>query len=268
MTTFKQWLYEMSYNEADIPPYFYVVARLNLPELVQGRLVGLQGLSSSKGVFQGHVGYPKVVPMKIPSGDLLKLNRLTRILYDNPNYLVSKNLEPLDRVSYMQINSFLRRVLRYIHGAEYLNLAGFVQDRLKNYNNSGQLAKQIVKILAKRNMKTDYETVKAAIEKVSHETVADYTYEQEWRVKPSWARITNEIKKLPVLILPSTTQIMIITNELGSEEIGNIANSGLLEKYKVFVSREDDLQSFLYGHYTPTTSEELNQIIQQKGAVI
>jgi hypothetical protein len=61
-------------------------------QLKTRKVKGLKGISSSNTIQFEFLGVARDAMLQIPSKDLLKLNNVTRIMYDNPHYFVSNNL--------------------------------------------------------------------------------------------------------------------------------------------------------------------------------
>lgn len=93
---------EKSFRQKDIPKQFYLVTdfgyNVNIDELKKGVLKGVSGISGSINIvldFMG-VGRNLIIVMKGPS--LININNVSRIMYNNPHYLVSNDLDALFRV--------------------------------------------------------------------------------------------------------------------------------------------------------------------------
>lgn len=101
--------YESSFKTSDIPKEFSVAFELYTAELdsrrdsfrhiVKGELPGLQGISADANIKFNWLGMGSRNAMLIMDGKkLIKLNKMTRIMYDNPDYLVSSGLRALARL--------------------------------------------------------------------------------------------------------------------------------------------------------------------------
>lgn len=97
---FKSWLNEKSYTSKDIPDYFYVVFDLrdSLDGLKKGQFKDMKGISSSNEIEFQFLGVARDAMLKMDSTELLNLNKITRINYEKPEFLVSKNLWALRRL--------------------------------------------------------------------------------------------------------------------------------------------------------------------------
>ena len=103
---------EMSFTDKDIPKFFHVAVELSYWDddskgavnkflrYMKARVIpGVQGISDSGEIkfdWFGMGGRNALLTM--PGKELVKLNKITRILYDNPDYLVSNGFAALRRI--------------------------------------------------------------------------------------------------------------------------------------------------------------------------
>ena len=98
-------LRETSYTEADVPKHFWLVTDIdpNRPEnsqqLVAGELHGVKGISASKQILIEFLGIARNAVLIMPAKKFLEVNNVSRVMYENPHYLVSKNLAAIFRLS-------------------------------------------------------------------------------------------------------------------------------------------------------------------------
>jgi antitoxin component YwqK of YwqJK toxin-antitoxin module len=100
-------LLERSYSIADVPEWFYVAVEANgdhrlneLRQAVKGKLIGVSGVSEDPEIIRQffHVGSRNVL-FAIPGIDFMQANgKMTRVMYDNPDYLFSSNMAALRRI--------------------------------------------------------------------------------------------------------------------------------------------------------------------------
>jgi len=87
-------LFEDSYRQQDIPGFFYVLIRFRKDEhgqnLANQVLDGVQGISASGKITLIH-GFVRDALIQMPGSQVAQENNLTRVMYDNPHYLVSNN---------------------------------------------------------------------------------------------------------------------------------------------------------------------------------
>ena len=93
---------ERSFTPADIPENFYIVTNypdsVDIEALRSGTLDGVTGISDSGLIVFHFFAVARNVVLKLDGPSVAKDNRLTRVMYDNPHYLVSRNLYALSRI--------------------------------------------------------------------------------------------------------------------------------------------------------------------------
>jgi hypothetical protein len=109
---FNNYLNEKSFSTADIPKDFWVVFDLYemVDELKTGRVNGLKGISSSSEIEFQFLGVARDAMLQMDSEKLIKQNKITRIMYDNPHYLVSNNMWGLRRLYNARQNVWIDQV--------------------------------------------------------------------------------------------------------------------------------------------------------------
>lgn len=102
MSKFYTYLQEASYTVSDIPEYFYVVFELRdknaLEGLKKGKFEGMRGISDTGEIVFQWLGVARDAYLRMDAKEVLKLNKVTRIMYDNPHYLVSNGMWALKRI--------------------------------------------------------------------------------------------------------------------------------------------------------------------------
>jgi len=99
---------ERSYNNLDIPKRFFLAINFSMHDdgisskidsLLKGELVGVKGIAGSglKEMVKNWGGMRELM-ISMPSEALLSLNKLSRVMYDNPEYLVSDGMKALRRL--------------------------------------------------------------------------------------------------------------------------------------------------------------------------
>ena len=103
---FKSYINEMSYTEGDIPKLFRVVFDLKnaASSLAKGKLEGVTGISGSKEIVMGFLGVVRDTLLIMPK-ETEQLNKLSRVMYDNPYYLLQDNMKALARIFQKDENS-------------------------------------------------------------------------------------------------------------------------------------------------------------------
>jgi len=98
------FLIERSYGPADVPGVFWLVTDIDdinedqVKQLASGVLKGVKGISGDRRIVRQFLGVARNAMLVMPGKDVAKLNKLTRVLYEKPEYLVSKNLICLYRI--------------------------------------------------------------------------------------------------------------------------------------------------------------------------
>jgi len=67
-------------------------------DIASGELTGLKGISADKGIVLHWFGIARNALLVMPGADVVSANKLTRFLYDNPEYMVSKGFAALYRL--------------------------------------------------------------------------------------------------------------------------------------------------------------------------
>jgi hypothetical protein len=94
---FKEWFYnEGSYTKEDIPKWFFAGISLNYNELINRQLKGIEGITTSWDIALSLGEWGIVLAMPGPATE--QINKLSKILYDNPEYMASKNWDAASRV--------------------------------------------------------------------------------------------------------------------------------------------------------------------------
>lgn len=98
-------LQEMSYSAEDIPPRFYLLLNItseNVQNFVRGELAGLKGISGSfkpaMQAFRSKKSERNAI-ISMPGPAVLARNKLSRFMYDNPDYWFSRDMAAFKRVS-------------------------------------------------------------------------------------------------------------------------------------------------------------------------
>ena len=97
-------LKEDSYTEADVPKVFWMVTSVDkysmesVEQLATGELKGVKGISGSKEIVIQWLGVARNAVLVIPAKEFLEMNNVSRVMYDNPHYLVSKGMAALFRL--------------------------------------------------------------------------------------------------------------------------------------------------------------------------
>lgn len=97
-----KYINEASYTQEDLKnvPYFYVVFYLEdiIDDILNGEIKGIKGISSSGEIKFHFLGVARDAMLKMNAEKVVKKNKLSKIMYDNPHYLVSKDMSALYRI--------------------------------------------------------------------------------------------------------------------------------------------------------------------------
>jgi hypothetical protein len=192
---FKQWLNEVSYTPKDIPKWFFVGIYFNYKNLLDRQLKGIKGITED--LMTAYEMGEAVLAM--PGPETERINSLSRVLYDNPEYMASKNWEAAERVKGGNLGVISIIIHQIMVGLQELlpetpildaaheitmgfpktkKLHHFLKEfwkRLHYYISPGDISWDVLKNLV--------------IEKVNS-YLTGYSAEKEWRVK-------NEILNVP-----------------------------------------------------------------------
>lgn len=94
-------LKEDSYTQEDIPKQFFIVTsyeQLNTSDISKGIIQGVTGVSGSAHIVLDFMGVGRNCILTMDGEEVVRNNRLTRIMYDNPHYLVSNDMDALFRI--------------------------------------------------------------------------------------------------------------------------------------------------------------------------
>jgi hypothetical protein len=106
---FKLWL-ETSYQPSDIPKYFYLIGNITTydgekwvsneiaEQLSKLSIDGITGISSQEIIIPQFMGVARDMILVMDGTSVIKENKLTRVMYDNPEYLASNNMAALKRI--------------------------------------------------------------------------------------------------------------------------------------------------------------------------
>lgn len=118
----KEYMNEASYSAWDVPKVFKVVIKFErnadkvAKELSDGVLNGVKGISSNGEIIWEYLGVARDALLIMPGEETVKLNKLSRYLYTNPNYFFSKNMHHLKRLFMKERRQegALRNIMEYL----------------------------------------------------------------------------------------------------------------------------------------------------------
>lgn len=140
-----------SYDESDIPSTFKVVFDLlkSKKALKQGYFKNMQGISGSGTVIFRFLGRSNDAFLIMDSREVLKYNKLSKMMYDNPHYLVSKDFKALKRLIATNDRFFvIKKILEEIPAnLPYSEAQDILEGGVRSYSNkAGAWEKKMPKI--------------------------------------------------------------------------------------------------------------------------
>jgi len=227
---FKTFL-EKSYGPGDIPKYFYLATKLDkaFDGLMKKKFIGILGVSSTKNIA-GIASPNSNVTIEMNAKKVLASNKLSRVMYDNPEYIVQDNFDALKRLAPLAdetdtnteilqffMNSWAIYDNKTLHLKVAFKLCGLNRDfnemiksSFTNIKNLHDLAKKTKASVDKflNKLMTDNKLKRfIAIEKVLNYKIDTYVYyfkacieeiminydeEEEWRTKDKIFIIPNK----------------------------------------------------------------------------
>lgn len=227
----KKYLNEDSYSQFDLPKnFFWVVFRLEegIDSLKKGVLGGVTGISGNKEIVMDFLGIVRNAVLIMPAKEVEKLNKLSRVMYDNPYYLLQDNMKALTRIwekerriegvifnlfeyvtAYWKKSSKYRRVADDAEYFAFHQRLSYMAKNLKGINGPRDLAKwtkkateqmykeeegkdfsvkHYLKSIKKLTLKDWEHSIIKGLEKVSE----IYGGESEWIVKDKKLRIPKD----------------------------------------------------------------------------
>lgn len=235
---YKLYLLEKSFEQQDIPRTFRVVIELDyndparsLKKLANMKLEGIKGISDKNDIAFSWLGIARDAMLIMKGNEVVKLNKISRVLYKNPHYLLSNNMFGLKRIwnkSESNIIGLMNNIFKYYfealvknnivkkydvqHTAVYQNLAYKAKKYPSKINGVKDFVKYFRKLLEieKKHQKekdwTIYEIIRIAedIENTSDSKLQKAVYdmaeimesiygdEGEWIIKDTTLKIPKE----------------------------------------------------------------------------
>lgn len=135
-TSLKNIMLEKSFEESDIPTNFWLVTTI-LPknternkkhftdQIVNGKLQGVEGIADSQKVVGSFFTITGNVILALPGKETVNKNKLSRILYDTPDYLASNDLSAAKRIANKENNYELLRNFISFESRKHFEAIGF-----------------------------------------------------------------------------------------------------------------------------------------------
>jgi hypothetical protein len=212
---------ERSYHPQDVPARFYLAINFSLwddniekkvNDLIKGELEGVKGISGSglKTMVKEWGGLRELM-IVMPSDKLLSNNQLSRVMYDNPEYLVSKGMKALRRLFndtgntytsiFTKMQNYLIRNSKDPKANSIIDYNGSINQldqyvgEIKNINDIKDLvnfimSKQTDTYLKEKGFRWWFEVVMRGLKEMGKL----YSSEVEWLVKGESLKIPKESK--------------------------------------------------------------------------
>lgn len=271
----KMIINEVSFTESDIPEYFYVafavLSEKLLEDLYNKKIYGITGISATETIMYQHMTHGGIC-LKMPAKDFLKINKVSKINYDNLDYLFSNNMKTILRlfnikkqtyeplinniiigfIDILRDKNIAKRKSSKYHGTKeqkeinkILNVSDFNYWNSKNINNFGDFVKefdskleQIIELLYQdKNIYLkikgiSYELLKQSIKK---EILPGMKSEKEWIVKSEYIKdLNSQVKNTTRILIPDNSVIIYLLDPEQKDNIDFlIKKSKLNEKYKI-----------------------------------
>jgi hypothetical protein len=266
---FKHYLLEKSFSSKDIPRKFFVAFDFyeGFEDLKKEKFENMSGISGSGNIKFNFLGVARDAMLVMDSEKVIKLNKLTRVMYDNPHYFLANDMIALQRIFNSRDNRrVLENILDYLtkeikkdpkykqlsHDAAYYSLFNMGWDwskKLPKINNIKKLS-----IFLTRKINTDFSDktgVKYNLEeKDVHGLLWNallqigkvYHDESEWILKNKTLEIPSK-SKLFILVNPINRLTDLITYCIDKEK--SIDSLTAEEKNKYITKEEDGIFLFM-----------------------
>ena len=266
---FKEFIQEKSFQTSDIPKYFFVAVEAHpewsmegIKNLQKNKLSGVSGVSADPSIIKDFFGMGnRYVLLMMPGKEFVVDNALSRILYNNPDFLFSDDMKALQRIWSKRskdlgfwdnlmnaFNSAVKqnpqllekfgpfiRILNYSGGRELVGL--FQKDNPSPKHNSTLFAKYLLRVFnnPEKHGLTEYHYIDLGKQKFTIKDmhnllqgVADHIHrvygnEAEWIIKDKNLNIPKNTKMAILVNYLPDNPIMMIYNIIQKEFKGKIA---------------------------------------------
>ncbi len=252
-------LKERSFFSEDIPEQFYVVTdikyNIELNDIKKG-VLGVTGISGSAHIVLDFMGVARDLIIAMDGEELVNLNQITRIMYDNPHYLVSNNMLALSRIFQARPDDFqhtLRNVFDYMrlfmkkssnssyddlyYWWDYAGIPDFEFSKaFKKMNLKIDNLSDFVRTLVEASKSIDEYNGKEYFENLSYKELYKAVEEALFYIGQTYKNEAEWVLKNKKLIIPSSTKFIIGIENL--EEYHNWRKGELDPSKKFFMGTE------------------------------
>jgi len=226
---FKHYLIEKSFSSEDIPRKFFVAFDLydGFEYLKKEKFENISGISGSGNIKFNFLGVARDAMLVMDSEKVIKLNKLTRVMYDNPHYFLANDMVALQRIFNSRDNRrVLENILDYLtkeikkdpkyrqlsHDAEYYSLFNMGWDwskKLPKINNIKKLS-----IFLTRKINTDFSDKTGVKYNLEEKDVRDLLWNALLRIGEVYHDESEWILKDKTLKIPSKSKLFILVNPI------------------------------------------------------
>ncbi len=226
---------EDSFSQLDIPEQFFVVTdseyHIDVGDIKKGVIEGVTGVSGSANIVLNFMGVARDLIITMDGAELVSKNDISRIMYDNPHYLVSNNFQALARIfssrpndyyhifnnlfSYMQVvakRSSDPKLNALRQTWEMRNPPVFeIEDALKKLNFRIDNMYDFTKVFIRAINSIDDEDYsgKEIIEELTYDEMYDLLYKAVLRAGEIFSDESEWVLKSNKLVLPKSTKFVI-----------------------------------------------------------
>ena len=232
---FESFILEKSFTMEDIPKKFFVAFDFKdaYKGLKEGEFHGMSGISGSGNIKFNFLGVARDAMLVMDSKKVIDINNLTRIMYNNPHYLVSNDMDALKRIFSAKDNRrVLENILQYIEkelkGSKHKQLS-YDAGYYSLFNMGWDWAKVLPKIkniktLTKfltRKINTDFSEKTGADYNIKEKEINEllwnallkigevYSDESEWVIKNKTFKIPSNSKLFVLISAISSVVVMV-----------------------------------------------------------
>jgi len=223
---------ELSYRVENIPKLFRVVLTLEdaVKDLKKQELNGVTGISDTKEIVMSFLGVARDTVLIMPAKETEKMNKLSRIMYDNPHYLLQDNMYALMRIwdrTPRSMDGVIFNIFEYVvaywkeshnheelvYPAQYFAwwqaLANVYYEKAKKINNIDDLTKWAIKT-TKNELVKEYRHYAEEIAKLSYKEMRDSIWNGLLRVKKIYGSEGEWVIKDKILKIPNGSTLLVL----------------------------------------------------------
>jgi hypothetical protein len=280
---FKKYLNEKSYTQEDIPKTFRVVFEIdeynlskmvkNIKQLSSMKLEGMTGISDKHDIAFQWLGVARDAMLIMKGSEVVKLNKISRMLYGNPNYFLSNKMTMAKRLFNKSGGSddsnILQNILEYVfkelgkmdatlkhdieYTAAYQSYAHYAFKKSVNINSTKDLVKWIrktgneLKADEKKRDWSSYEKIRIVdtIKELSDSQIEKAIYDAFEQIGKIYSDEGEWIIKDKTLTVPKNSHLYVLMNKKEYKEMMDIkANKPDEWKIMKFMNRDEVVKKY------------------------